>query len=174
MTVYTLEVFKVSLTHFLKGGDYVFMARSASVSRGLLCPDVHSRFMWAVTCQAVLDGEVVSVLLVAVSTGVVPALFQAMTCMTVVAVLLGVGTGKFLQVFTRLRMTGDAAWCDIFEFGKVCDNWCMRIVASLAVLEGEVFLVRRVMAHTAPRNDYFTCRRMPLVTVKAPDLVSVG
>lgn len=113
-------------------------------------------------------------LLVAVSTGVVPALFQSMACMTVVAVLFGVGTWKFLQVFTRLRMTGNAAWCDIFEFGKVCNNWCMRIVASLAVFEGEVFLVRRVMAHTALRNDYLACRRVSLVTVKAPDLVPVG
>lgn len=174
VTLNTLEIFKVGCPLLLEGGYYVIMTGSASVSSCLVCPHINSRFVRAVTGKTIGNCKILSVFLMAVRAFVVPALSQSVAVMTVVAVLLRVSAGELLHINARLRMTGYAAWFDIFEFCKISYYRCMRIMTSLAVFQGKVLFLCRVMAHAAFRNYYLSCRRMPLMTVKTPYNIPVS
>ncbi len=123
--------------------------------------------------KTVLYLQEIGMFFMAVRTLVVPALFQSVAGMTVVAILLRVLAGKIFHVNTGLRMACNTARLDIFQFGKIGNYRCVRIVASLAVCQGEVFLLSRVMAHAALRYYCLALWRMPLVTVKAANNIPV-
>ena len=112
-------------------------------------------------------------LFMAVKAGMIFPLLETVASVTVITVLPGVSAWKLLHVLAWLRMTRNAAGRNIFQRCEICYDRGVRIVTSLAMGQGEMLHLFRVMTHAALGYYHLSRRRMGLVTVQTSYIIPV-
>lgn len=130
--------------------------------------------MRLMTTQAILELHFRSMWFMAVKTGLVLALIQTMTVMTVGAVLFAMCARLLRQLAVDVLMAGPAGRAAVFNPGKIRNQRGVRCMAAAAVLQAEMRVVPTVMTGGTFREDGLAFRRMGHMAVQAANIVFMG
>ena len=145
----------------------VLMASCTELERNRIAKGYVERTMGLMAFQTIIQSHCRRMSFMAVETGLILSLFQAVLRMTCIAVLLGMGTGICRQLVNLFLMAACAGGPGIIGGCKINQQRMVRIMADPALLNRKMGIVISGMAAGAFRDRLGARRRMLFMALHA-------